>query len=246
MRLSTLTRGDGSLRIGLVHGLGADATTWEPFVDALLERVDATVIAPDLRGHGTSDRADRYDVDAFADDLVENLPTDLDLVIGHSLGGAVLVRAVDRLRPGRAVYLDPGFQLALPTSGLRAKLFWAVPTHSLGVAAMLTARGERGDAHETPQRALQLGIDAQRRFDRSMTTAVFKDIAFHPTVAAAPATPSTVVLTDQSAAVLPDALATELGALGWDVRRVPGSRHDLQLQQPERAVDAIADLLVPR
>lgn len=58
-----------------------------------------TVTAVDLRGHGRSDRASSYTRGELADDVVESLPQGLHSVVGHSLGGAVLVRAVERLRP---------------------------------------------------------------------------------------------------------------------------------------------------
>jgi len=243
VKLHTATRGNGPVKIVLVHGLGVDGTTWEPFADALLAHVDATVIAPDLRGHGESPRADAYSVDTFADDLVETLPRDLDVVMGHSLGGAVVERAVPRLAPRRAIYLDPGFRLALPTMGLKGRLFWAASPITLTVAALLTARGNRAARESYPARSHELADAAQKRFDRRMASSVFRDIAHHPVIAGAPAVPSTVLLTGQSAAVLPDELADELETHGWDVRRLPGTRHDVQLQDPAGTYAALADVL---
>ena len=102
MQLHTTTTGDGERHVGLVHGLGGDGDTWRPLVDRMLETGRYTVTTVDLRGHGHSGRASSYGLDEFATDLVEALPTGLHSVVGHSLGGAVLVRAVARLQPLRA------------------------------------------------------------------------------------------------------------------------------------------------
>jgi hypothetical protein len=51
------------------------------------------------------------------------------------------------------------------------------------------------------------------------------------------------VLSDQSAAVLPDPLADRLEQLGWQVRRIRGVRHDMQLEDPDRTFAAIEDVL---
>jgi len=123
MRLATTTVGDGPRHVGLVHGLGAEGATWGPLVDRSAATGRFTLTTVDLRGHGLSDRARSYGLDEMADDLVESLPQGLDAVVGHSLGGSVLVRAVERLLPGHAVYLDPGFRLALPTTGLAGRAF---------------------------------------------------------------------------------------------------------------------------
>ncbi len=232
MQLATHTHGNGQRRIALVHGLGVDATTWEPLIDEILAHVDATILAPDLRGHGTSARADSYSLEAFANDLVETLPRGLDLVVGHSLGGAVLKAAVGRLAPAHALYLDPGFKLSLPSTGLTSRLFWATAPISVLIAAMLTARSNGSARTPYPARSQQLLRESQRRFDKRMAVAVFKDITFHPATVAQPEVPSTIVLSAQSKAVLPDAVASELAGLGWDVRRLDGIRHDMQLQDP--------------
>lgn len=78
----------------LLHGLGCDHTTWEPVLDALARRY--TVIAPDLLGHGLSDkpRAD-YSVGGYANgmrDLLTVLGVDKATVLGHSFGGGVAMQ----------------------------------------------------------------------------------------------------------------------------------------------------------
>jgi pimeloyl-ACP methyl ester carboxylesterase len=78
----------------LLHGLGCDHTTWAPVIDALARRY--TVIAPDLLGHGLSDkpRAD-YSVGGYANgmrDLLTVLGIDRVTVVGHSFGGGVAMQ----------------------------------------------------------------------------------------------------------------------------------------------------------
>ena len=78
----------------LLHGLGCDHATWEPVIDGLARRY--TVVAPDLLGHGASDkpRAD-YSVGGFANgmrDLLTVLGIDKATVVGHSFGGGVAMQ----------------------------------------------------------------------------------------------------------------------------------------------------------
>ena len=78
----------------LLHGLGCDHTTWSPVIDTLARRY--TVIAPDLLGHGRSDkpRAD-YSVGGYANgmrDLLTVLGIDKVTVVGHSFGGGVAMQ----------------------------------------------------------------------------------------------------------------------------------------------------------
>ncbi|KWX61786.1 alpha/beta fold hydrolase [Mycobacterium sp. NAZ190054] len=78
----------------LIHGIGDNSTTWSTVQTQLAQRF--TVIAPDLLGHGKSDkpRAD-YSVAAYANgmrDLLSVLDIDSVTVIGHSLGGGVAMQ----------------------------------------------------------------------------------------------------------------------------------------------------------
>ena len=75
----------------LIHGIGDSSSTWLPVVESFA--TDYTVIAPDLLGHGRSEkpRAD-YSVAGFANgmrDLLSVLEVDRVTVVGHSLGGGV-------------------------------------------------------------------------------------------------------------------------------------------------------------
>src|SRR6201997_5841508 len=80
--------------IVMLHGVGDSSTTWEPVHAKLAQRF--TVIAPDLLGHGDSDkpRAD-YSLAAFANgmrDLLIALGIDRVTVVGHSYGGGVAMQ----------------------------------------------------------------------------------------------------------------------------------------------------------
>jgi len=75
----------------LIHGIGNDLSTWSEVIGELAR--DHTVIAPDLLGHGRSEkpRAD-YSVAAYANgmrDLLSVLDIERVTVVGHSLGGGV-------------------------------------------------------------------------------------------------------------------------------------------------------------
>ncbi len=78
----------------LLHGIGDRSDTWQDLIPELAR--DHTVIAPDLLGHGRSDkpRAD-YSVAAYANgmrDLLSVLGIERATVIGHSLGGGVAMQ----------------------------------------------------------------------------------------------------------------------------------------------------------
>ena len=78
----------------LIHGIGDNSMAWAPVHSRLARRF--TVIAPDLLGHGQSDkpRAD-YSVAAYANgmrDLLSVLDIDQVTVVGHSLGGGVAMQ----------------------------------------------------------------------------------------------------------------------------------------------------------
>ena len=87
--------GDPSLPVLLlIHGITSSSATWDPVMPALARH--AHVIAPDLLGHGDSDKPKTdYSLGAFASvlrDLLEYLGHPRVTVVGHSLGGGVAMQ----------------------------------------------------------------------------------------------------------------------------------------------------------
>ena len=85
--------GDGPALL-LLHGIGNNCRTWAKVIDRLAET--HTVIAPDLLGHGDSDkpRGD-YSLAAYANgmrDLLAVLDIEQATVVGHSLGGGIALQ----------------------------------------------------------------------------------------------------------------------------------------------------------
>lgn len=98
--------------IVLVHGIGDSSATWDPVLPALARR--HLVIAPDLLGHGSSDkpRAD-YSVAGYANgirDLLGVLDVERATLVGHSLGGGVAMQFAYQFpeRTERLVLVDSG------------------------------------------------------------------------------------------------------------------------------------------
>src|SRR4051812_297773 len=92
-RRAFVRAGDGPALL-LLHGIGNNCQTWAGVIDRLAET--HTVIAPDLLGHGNSDkpRGD-YSIAAYANgmrDLLSVLDIEQATVVGHSLGGGIALQ----------------------------------------------------------------------------------------------------------------------------------------------------------
>ncbi|NDZ96179.1 alpha/beta fold hydrolase [Streptomyces sp. SID6673] len=92
-RVAYRDAGDGDTLL-LIHGMAGSSATWDAVIPALARRY--RIIAPDLPGHGESDkpRGD-YSLGAFAAflrDLLDEIGIDKVTVIGQSLGGGVAMQ----------------------------------------------------------------------------------------------------------------------------------------------------------
>jgi pimeloyl-ACP methyl ester carboxylesterase len=96
MNLSYDHGGEGERLLVLLHGLGATRAVWKPMLTS--SRWQGRWIAPDLRGHGASDHAGDYSLDAHAADVAALVAGHDVTVLGHSMGGAIGLALAHRLR----------------------------------------------------------------------------------------------------------------------------------------------------
>ncbi len=152
----------------LIHGIADNSSTWSPVHAKLAQRF--TVIAPDLLGHGQSDkpRAD-YSAAAYANgmrDLLSVLDIERVTVVGHSLGGGVAMQfayqfpqLVDRLVlvSTGGVTKDVHFALrwaSLPMGGEALALLrlpMVLPTMQIVGRALGTVLGSTAVGHDLPE-----------------------------------------------------------------------------------------------
>ncbi|MFD5141945.1 alpha/beta fold hydrolase [Streptomyces sp. NPDC058401] len=239
MKLVTYSRGEGSRTAALVHGNSMSHDIWREFADILIRDHDLSLVLVDLRGHGRSPRAKSYAIKEFAQDLVDTLPTDLDFLIGHSLGGVVSALAAPSLRPRHYIGLDPAFDITL-AKGLVLLLVGPHQSRLPGWFLGLLGQPPAGAPPDTMERFRA----SWRNWDSGMMWHFTRES--RPLIPAGPpAVPSTLVLADKSF-VVSKAMARSLEAAGWDVRVKPGAVHDLQVQDPEGLAALLADVLLKR
>lgn len=139
----------------LLHGLGSDGTTMWRLASHLADR-GYMVAAPDLRGHGRSPAADDHRLVTLAEDVVV-LGAAWDLVVAHSLGGAVAAHllARDDVEVSAALLIDPVLVLE-PASRepLRAAQRADVGRQEVPDVA---ARNPRWDAADVERKVLAAG-----------------------------------------------------------------------------------------
>jgi pimeloyl-ACP methyl ester carboxylesterase len=96
----------------LLHGLACDSSTWADVIPGLSQHF--TVIAPDLLGHGESDKPNAdYSLGGYANgmrDLLTILGIDKVTVVGHSFGGGVAMQFAYQFpdRTARVVLVSTG------------------------------------------------------------------------------------------------------------------------------------------
>jgi pimeloyl-ACP methyl ester carboxylesterase len=183
--------GDGPVLL-LIHGIGDSSRTWLGVLPALAERF--TVIAPDLLGHGGSDkpRAD-YAAAAYAcgmRDLLSVLGVERATVVGHSLGGGVAMQFAYQFpeRCERLVLVGSGGigrgvhpvlrWTAAPTAEWLLPLLTAPPAQLVarGLTPLMRALGGfglGGDLHYVLERYHSLAdTTARRAFLRTLRSVV--------------------------------------------------------------------------
>jgi pimeloyl-ACP methyl ester carboxylesterase len=120
--------GEGSPALVFVHGWSCDRTYWAGQLQPFSR--DFRLVAVDLGGHGESGlERDAWTIPAFGEDVaavVEKLRLDRVVLVGHSMGGDVILEAARRLPGprrgaglGRHLQKPRGTQASRAASGIR-------------------------------------------------------------------------------------------------------------------------------
>lgn len=108
----------------LLHGIGNYGRYWDPFADAVGDRMQ--LVAPDARGHGESGRpASGYAPADFAADalaVLDHVGIDRAVVVGHSMGGLhSIALAAQHPERVRALVIVDASPEPLPSGAERAR-----------------------------------------------------------------------------------------------------------------------------
>ena len=227
--------GAGTPALVFVHGWSCDRTYWKGQLEPLGRRY--RVVAIDLAGHGESGtNRQAWTIAAFGADVaavVEKLGLERVVLIGHSMGGDVIVEAARRLR-GRVaglVWVDVYRKLDAPPTAERIEAFVAPFRADF---AGRTRAFVRGMFPATADKSLVEWIAAD------MSSAP-KDIALAAMVSAhsnAREMPAALAeLKLPTIAINPDHPPTDFESLkrhGVEVVLIPGVGHFPMMEDPER------------
>lgn len=234
MKLNTREWGAGDRIALLVHGIMSDSRTWRQVGPAIADR-GYRVVAVDLRGHGASAWADEYPTAAYGTDIVETVAAisadgEVELAIGHSLGGVALLLAVEAgLRPARAVYVDPAWRIARPEDSFDPALF--VEFADMATADTIAAMNPRWSAEDIEvELATFAAWDRRTALELSRHAAAALDTGTAGDGTGLPLTavvPSLLMLADRSQLISAKD-AEVLRERGFQSRTVPGAGHTIQ------------------
>jgi pimeloyl-ACP methyl ester carboxylesterase len=202
----------------------ADSCTWWRVAPALVEQ-GYRVLAPDLRGHGRSPRGG-YAPGTWGEGLAESLPADVEVAIGHSLGGQALATAIEQVMPARAVFYEPAWRLdGDPATAQR----FSARKHA-------DARQITADHPDWCEDDVRLELRMRHRWDERTVEALTTAGDYTPT---GPAVPSLVLAAHPSTMVPPD-LVAQLRAHEFEVRDLDSDDHSAHRRDPDGFLTALA------
>lgn len=236
--------GAGPPALVLVHGWSCDRTYWRGQLEPLSR--DFRVVAIDLAGHGESGlEREAWTIEAFGADVatvVGELELDRVILIGHSMGGDVVLEAARRLR-GRVaalIWLDTYSHLGSPRTADQVEAILDPFRADLAGATRELVRGLfPADAEESlvewvaadmaaAPRAVALGaLESSFTYGRTVTTPL-QELGL-PVVAINPESPSTDV--------------SSMERYGVEVVLMSHVGHFLMLEDPQRFNRLLSDVV---
>jgi pimeloyl-ACP methyl ester carboxylesterase len=252
----------------LLHGIGNSAQTWAGVVDQLA--TSFTVVAPDLLGHGSSDkpRAD-YSIAGYANgmrDLLSVLDIERVTVVGHSLGGGIALQFAyqfpeqcerlvlvgsgglgPELSAGLRLATLPGAEVALTAlAGVSGPLRTGM--RLLDCAGHLAGARRLGDLAEAGEALLALrDVEARRAFLRTLRSVVDargQSVTAVDRLYLANAIPLLVIWGNRDP-IVPARHAENVRRLVPTARIevFPGAGHWPHLDEPDRFIQVLTDFI---
>jgi pimeloyl-ACP methyl ester carboxylesterase len=244
-RIAYLDEGNGEVLL-LVHGLSGSSSSWTKVMPKLARKY--RVIAPDLLGHGQSDKPHcDYTPATFARllrDLLDALGIDKVTVVGHSLGGGVAMTFAAR-------YRDHCRRLVLVNSGgFGSEVTALLRMASLPGAGFVLPVIAAGRAIWTGGASARNGLPD--RDDRRVFLRTLRSVVNHRGQAASALDclhhladlPTQIIFGDNDR-VIPVAHAHTAHSLlpGSRLHIISGAGHDPQMQHPDTVADLIDDFV---
>jgi len=173
-----------------LHGITSHGERFGPLARERLAR-RFRVLAPDLRGHGRSGWEPPWSLEQHLDDLLETVPADARLWVGHSFGGRLVLELAARLpeRIDRGVLLDPALWVPPPTALEHAEAMLADRSFA-SVDEAVAARLADGSIFGAPRALLEEDFEAhlargedgrlRLRFCRSAVVAAYGELSRTP------------------------------------------------------------------
>lgn len=264
-RLKYRLAGRGPLVL-LVHGMAGSATTWKHVMPALSERF--TVLAPDLLGHGESDKAKGdYSLGAMASalrDLIVALGYKRATVVGQSYGGGIAMQFAYQYpeRCERLVLVDAGGlgsevnpllrMLTLPGSEAVLLLACAPPVRRIvETIGRVTLRKKLEDATVIPElwrSYASLGdVEARRAFLRTLRAVIDprgQSVSATDKLYLAAGMPTLIVWGAEDRIIpVEHAHAAHAAIPGSWLEIIEGVGHYVHCEAPDRFVEALTEFI---
>lgn len=264
-RLTYRLAGKGPLVL-LIHGMAGSAATWKQVMTALSEHF--TVLAPDLLGHGESDKSkDDYSLGAMASvlrDLIVALGYKRATVVGQSYGGGIAMQFAYQYpeRCERLVLVDAGGLgkevnpllrlLTLPGSEAVLLVSCAPPVrHVVEKIGRLLLRNKLEDAAVIPElwrSYSSLGdVEARRAFLRTLRAVIDprgQSVSATDKLYLAAGMP-TLIIWGEDDRVIPveHAHAAHAAIAGSWLEIIEGVGHYPHCEAPDRFVEALTEFI---
>ncbi len=261
--LHVVEAGEGGLPVMLVHGFTADADEVAGVIEPLAE-LGWHAVAPDLRGHGRSDRptdAGAYSLELMAADVValaDWLGWDRFALLGHSMGGGVAqLIALDH--PHRLTGLVLASTFHGPVPGISMELVqlgcWVVREAGMeGLADAQAARRAQNPESVAAFERLQEAIPGYAEQSRARLVSTSPDMwmAMAPRFVdqedrlsrlATLDLPTAVIVGEHDVTMGDDCRRLAATVPGATLTVIPGAGHVPQLEQPEAWWAAVSGFL---